>query len=233
MSEQTSIKARVFKILNENPTLTGKSICKLLDLAWPQYKAYIDNLRGQWKTNLKNEQGSMCSSVHCWRGFTYVPGDVAPVETKGWERSRARNKFWFFKNRLGRLVWFETGRVNIHVRKPANLGKASQLFADGFFKTELITDVKILEACLRAMKFKSAHFVFDTPQRLPYMNITLFKDGNGIQIKMGDKSDPCSLEVIASYMNWAERWELAIEKILGLTKDLNKEPGKLPNFYSR
>ena len=45
----------------------------------------------------------------------------------------------------------------MYVRRPANLGRAYQLVCDGFSFTGLITDVKVLEQVLQALRFKGAH----------------------------------------------------------------------------
>lgn len=109
----------------------------------------------------------------------------------------------------------------MYVRKPAHLGKAAQLFADGFFNTGLQTSIDVFEQVRKSLKFKLAHFVFPSPdgQRLPKMDIKLFYESNGIEIKIGDRSHPNSVEVIAGYMNWAERQEHLLE---GLVKGLSE-----------
>ena len=64
----------------------------------------------------------------------------------GWVLSKARNRFLVWKGRLGRVVWFESGTVTLHVKRPGNLGKAKQLFCDAFVNTGLLTDVKVVES---------------------------------------------------------------------------------------
>lgn len=218
--DSENLSSQVRKLLDQNPLLTGKPICKLLDLDYKQHGKSVNNIKTLWKYHHKNEQGSNCSNpdVHAWRGFCHVP--VGLVDRKaalehGWSESRSRNRFLLWKDaRLGRMQWFETNRVNLYVRKPANLGKASQLFCLGFYANGLISDIKILEPILRTLHFKSAHFAFKTNERLPRINIPLFQESNGIFIKLGDRSHPHSVEVIASYMDWAERWERLAEKQL-------------------
>jgi len=181
-----SIKDSVSKLLDENPLLTAKPLCKLLNLPWPQYQSYTNNLRSRWLSSPRNERGSKCS-IHGWRGWCYLAPNISggirshAVEV-GWVETRARNRWLLWKDRLGRLQWFETGRVNLYVRKPANLGKAYQLVCDGFSFTSLITDMKVLESVLKSVRFKGAHFVFDTKERLPYLVIDLFGKSNGVVI---------------------------------------------------
>jgi hypothetical protein len=114
------------------------------------------------------------------------------------------------------LQWFETGRVNLYVRKPANLGKAYQLVCNGFSFTGLITDVKMLEAILAGVKFKGAHYVFETEHQLPRLTIDLFAKSNGLVIKVGDASHPNAVEIVSCYPDWAERNERMFEEIRGL-----------------
>jgi len=216
-SLEGSIKAAVFKLLDKNPLLTAQPVCQLLGLSFKDYRNYVTKLRSQWRTLPKNERGSKCS-VHGWRGWCYLPNGVAvgirsqAVEV-GWVETRARNRWLLWKDRLGRLQWFETGRVNLHVRKPANLGKAYQLICNGFSFTGLVTDIKVLEQILSSVRFKGAHYVFPTEQRLPRLTIDLFAKSNGIIIKVGDRSHPHAVEVIACYPDWAERNERVLEQL--------------------
>jgi hypothetical protein len=223
-SASHSIRQEVFAILNKNPLLTAKPLCKLLGLNYGTHGHYVKNLRLQWKSNYENERGSKCS-LHGWRGWCYLPNGVAAgirshaVEV-GWVKTRARNRWLLWKDRLGRLQWFETGRVNLYVRKPANLGKAYQLICNGFSFTGLITDIKVLEQILGSVRFKGAHYVFATEQRLPRLTIDLFAKSNGVIIKVGDRSHPHAVEVIACYPDWAERNEHLFEQLNDTLKRL-------------
>jgi hypothetical protein len=120
---------------------------------------------------------------------------------------------------LGRLQWFETGRVNLYVRRPANLGRAYQLVCNGFSFTGLITDVKVLEGVLAGVRFKGAHRVFETEHRLPRLVTDLFAKSNGLIIRVGDASHPKAVEVAACYPDWAERNERMFEEIRGLLRN--------------
>jgi hypothetical protein len=167
-SDSESLRQRVFALLDRNPLLTAKPLCSLLNLPYRKYWRYIGNLRTEWKHHYRSERGSKCS-VHAWRGWCYVPVglDRARALEVGWVQTEARNRWLLWRDRLGRLQWFETGRVNLYVRRPANLGKAYQLVCNGFSFTGLVTDVKVLECVLSGVRFKGAHYVFDTGQRLP------------------------------------------------------------------
>jgi hypothetical protein len=146
--------------------------------------------------------------------------DKARAVKGGWRISRARNRWLLWKDRLGRLQWFETGRVNVYLRKPANLGKAYQLVCNGFSFTGLITDVKVLERVLSSVRFKGAHYVWHTGQRLPRLTIDLFGKSNGVVIKVGDLSDPDGVEVHVTYPDWAERNEQLHEQLVSVVKKL-------------
>lgn len=223
-----SIRQSVFNFLDKNPLLTAKPLCKLLDLPYSQYQNYMNRLRYEWKSNYKNERGSKCS-IHGWRGWCYLPNSVAAgIRSQavgvGWVETRARNRWLLWKDRLGRLQWFETGRVNLYVRKPANLGKAYQLICNGFSFTGLVTDIKVLEQILGSVRFKGAHYVFATEQRLPRLTIDLFAKSNGIIIKVGDRSHPHAVEVVACYPDWGERCEAAVQRFIQVLENLLSGP---------
>ena len=225
-----SIRQSVFDFLDKNPLLTAKPLCKLLDLPYSQYRDYMNRLRYDWKSNHKNERGSKCS-IHGWRGWCYLPSSVVRTRAVevGWVETRARNRWLLWKDRLGRLQWFETGRVNLYVRKPASLGKAYQLVCNGFSFTGLVTDIKVLEQVLSTLRFKGAHYVFATEQRLPRLTIDLFAKSNGVIIKVGDRSHPHAVEVVACYPDWAERNERLFERLNEALKML-LEPAKPKRF---
>jgi hypothetical protein len=93
----------------------------------------------------------------------------------------------------------------------------------------LISDVKVLERVLASVRFKGAHYVFATEERLPRLTIDLFAKSNGVIIKVGDVSHPNSIEVIAYYPDWAERNERLFEQ-LNITLKQLLEPAKPKRF---
>ena len=220
-----TIKKSVFKQLDKNPLLTAKPLCKLVGLPWPEYRNYVNKLRSTWLGLPKNERGSKCL-IHGWRGWCYLPSSVERVTAVevGWVETRARNRMLVWRDRLGRLEWFETNRVNLWVRKPANLGKAYQLVCNAFSFTGLITDIKILEKVLASVRFKGAHYVFPTEQRLPRLTIDLFAKSNGVIIKVGDRSHPHAVEVVACYPDWGERCEAAVQRFIQVLENLLNGP---------
>ena len=222
--ESESLRSQIADLLNKNPLLTPKPLCKLLGLDYQVHGKYVANARSFWKYHHRNEHGSKCS-LHGWRGWCYLEPNISGgIRTHavdvGWLASRARNRWLLWKDRLGRLQWFETGRVNLYVRKPANLGRAYQLICNGFSFTGLITDMKVLEQVLVSVRFKGAHYVFPVGQRLPRLTVDLFQKSNGVVIKVGDATHPDSLEVIATYPDWAERNERMFEQLNDTLKRL-------------
>jgi len=91
----------------------------------------------------------------------------------------------------------------------------------------LITDFKVLEAVLASVRVKGAHYVSPTGQRLPRLTIDLFAKSNGVIIKVGDRSHPHAVEVIACYPDWAERNERLLEQLNDTLKRLF--PSAAPN----
>lgn len=85
-----------------------------------------------------------------------------------------------------------------------------------------------MEQVLASVRFKGAHYVFNTEQRLPRLVIDLFAKSNGIVVKVGDVSHPSAVEVIAQYPDWAERNESFLEEIKCLLRN-----GICKNEYSQ
>jgi len=228
-----SLRERVFQALDKNPLLTPSTLRSVLKLDDKTSLQLLANYKTQWRHNYRNERGLKCSS-HAWRGWCYLPrGAETGIRTRalevGWKLSKARNRWLLWKDRLGRLQWFETGRVNLYVRKPANLGRAYQLICNAFSFSGLITDIKVLEEILKGIRFKGAHYVFPVGERLPKLTIDLFQKSNGIVIKVGDDTHPDSLEVLATYPDWAEKNERLFEQINETLRNLlGAGPRNLP-----
>lgn len=208
-----NIKRDVWKLLDEDPLLTASKLAKLLGLPYKQYRNYLTKLRSDWKYYHESERGSKCSNFHCYkakvrfdrvlsddlRGKLDFRGGAGCFVGYGWRLSNARNRFLVSQKKLGRVVWFETGSVRLFVKKPGNLGRAKQLFCDAFINTGLLTDVAVFNPVLERISPKSCHFPYETPQRLPYVVITDFAQSHGVTIKVGDRSHPNAIEVIAEF----------------------------------
>jgi len=221
LSELTSIKAKAFKLLKKNPLLKAKSLCKLLDLPYSKYKSYMDNIRHEWKSSLQFGLGSKPDSFHHARAWVYVDRlnlNRQDALERGWIQSRNRNRALIWKDPLGRIEWFETGRCNIYVKAPPLKGRLWQLFCNAFSFTGLIDSMQILEKMLKAIRTKGATAVWETGSRLPYISIDLFRLSNGIKIKMGDLSHPSGIEVEFAYPDWAEKNERLLGEIFRLMK---------------
>jgi hypothetical protein len=210
--EGNSIKRSIWAKLTENPLLSPKELAKLLDLPYKQYRNYITKERSNWKYYHESERGSKCSGFHCYKAKVRLDRGLSDdLKAKlsfgvpnafvgyGWRLSRARNKFLIWKGRFGRVVWYTTGLVLLEVKKPGNLGKAKQLFCDAFCNSGLLTDFKVLNPVLERLGPKSCHFPYETPMRLPYVQINDFAESHGIIIKVGDRSHPNAIEVIAEF----------------------------------
>lgn len=222
-----SIRQNVFDLLTKNPLLKPKELCKLLDLDYKYYNDYIKHMRSEWKRDYQKQHGLKRLRFHNWHGYVYVPKTVdrASAVDVGWVRTRARNRYFLWKDKNGRLEWFETGRVKVWVRKPATVGKALQLLANGFFRTALIFDIRVFNGFVKELKFKGASATLDVGQRLPYERIEFLKESNGVIITLGDRSHPTSIEIDFHLPRWGERIEQAVEgfvKVMEKTTELKK-----------
>lgn len=238
-----SLRKQVFKLLDENPLLSPKMLAKQLEMTPKEYKFHrqtLTNYRSQWKYTHENERRSRCSDFHCYKAVVVLKGVEQPARevavAGSWVLSKARNKFLIWRGKLGRVVWFTTGRVLLFVRKPGNLGKAKQLFCDAFASTGLITDLKVVcEICDR-IRPKSCHFPYETSQRLPKFEIRDFVDSHGILIKVGDRSHPNAVEVVAEFTSYIEKLSDFMDGFQQFFESLNKPNGSvkpLGDDYSR
>jgi hypothetical protein len=244
-SNVTNLRQQVFKLLDQNPLLTAKSLAKQLDLSKEQtkyYQGYLRKLKYDWKHDHKKQLGSIRSVPDDLHRAFFVGKLNLSIDrldgVGGWSRTRSKNHFRLFRNQLGRIRFFGTGTVELYVRKPANLGKAMQLFCDGFTKNRVVTDILVIEAFQKSLRIRGFHAVFNTDERLPYLKIPLFKGSNGIEVILGDRTHPNSAELIVNYMDQVEQARNLIEelsKAFGLMNS-NKENlgiGSIKNDYSR
>jgi len=208
----------------------------------------VSKTKWEWKYYYKNERGSKCSNFHCFKAKGKLEVELSQAlrivvqadwDKKGlgfgWMPSKAKNRFWIWKGKFGRAVWFETGLVGLNVRRPGNLGKAKQLFCDAFVNSGLITDFKVINPVLELIRPKSGHFPYSSGERLPYMVIRDFEQSHGIVIKVGDRTHPDSVEVIASF---SDTMDNALDKLEKLEKveiknseALQKVTGILSNLF--
>jgi len=211
-----TLKDRVWKLLDKHPTLRAKKICQLLHLNYNDKKKSVTNIRSDWFHSPRFERGSKPSSSHRYHGWVYVPKCLNRREDPkvtdravecGWIQTMSKNRYLLWKDPLGHMKWYETGRVNINLRKPANnKGKALQLVANGFYGNGMIFDIRHFEAMAKTYGFKGQHYVYDTKQELPYMIIKDFQDV-GFVIKIGDLTHKCAVEIIYEFPDHAERSE--------------------------
>ncbi len=228
--DSDSARQAVFRLLDENPLLTPKQMCFLLKYDYHLIGHYVRSLKYEWKRHHENERGSNGSfpdEVHRVYYTCHVPGGLGrDVLGLGWIPSRSRNRALIWKDGIGRMRWFENGNVELYVRKPANRGKAAQLFCNGFTMTEILS-LKQLEECLATLRVRGSHAVFETPKRLPYKKITLFKGTHGVTVITGDRSHPNAIEVIWEYQEQLRK----LDDLLNVER--NGEPKRLEEDYSR
>jgi hypothetical protein len=244
-SNVTNIRHQVFALLDKNPLLTAKSMVKLLEMSPEQakyYQGYLRKLKYDWKCDHPKQRGSIRSVPDDVHNAFFVGKLNLAIEKlssgSGWVQTKSRNKFLLFRNKLGRIRYFRTGTVELYVRKPANLGKAMQLFCDGFTKNRLVTDILVIEDFQKSLRIRGFHAVFNTDERLPYLKIPLFKGSNGIEVLLGDRTHPNSVELVVNYLDQVEQTKLLIEelgKAFGLMNGSKGNIGVNPinNDYSR
>jgi len=213
-----SLKDRAYAFLNLHHNLKPKILCQLLQVPYQQYKGYVRQLRCKWKRDFKNGLPSKSpSSQHNCRAYCYVPGSVdrgVALEV-GWVLSRNRNRVLTLKDPLyGRIEWWETRRVVVHINKPQTLGRVKQFLSNAFFKTGLIWDDRVFNPWIESVQWFSAHDVYETGERVRYRVVDAYKDSLGFVFKAGDLSHPSSYEFEWCKPQWMERFELLSRQAL-------------------
>jgi len=74
----------------------------------------------------------------------------------------------------------------------------------------------LFDAFRDSVRFRGAHAVVDTGEKLPYVKIDLLKDQLGVVAKMGDLSHPTGLEIEFHMPKWAEEAIEVAELLLKL-----------------
>jgi hypothetical protein len=244
-SNAGNTRKQVFALLDKDPLLTAQKIAVIMGLSVSEYnrlKGYIRKLKCDWKRHHENERGLIRScpdDVHNAFFVGKLNLDIGKLNfSSGWLKTKSRNKFWLWKDGLGRIRVFETGTVELYVRKPASLGKAMQLFCNAFTWTKIVTDLAVIDEFQKGLRIRGFHAVFNTPQRLPYMKVRLFKGTNGIELLLGDRTHPNGVELVVNYIDQVEQAKSLVEnlsKAFGLS-DLssgNIGVSKLKDDYSR
>jgi hypothetical protein len=116
------------------------------------------------------------------RAFCYVPksldrkqfgNQVVPQAlAAGWIQSRNKNRELIWKDRqLGRIEWWETGKILETIKKPHTLLRAKKLLGRAFFDADLIRDTRIAAAFLDSVRWHGSHDVYEYAERLPYISL--------------------------------------------------------------
>lgn len=226
LSQDQTVKQRVWKLLEKNHDLKPLEICILLGL--PKEKAdSVGHRKTEWKHDFRNRHSLKCLKFHKARGWIYAfKGlDREAAVKVGWLQSRAKNRMllWNKDLLLGRLQWFgTTGRINLWIRKPATKGKALQLLAKAFLWTGLITSQTVFDVWISTLRFKGSHLTYDLGEKLPYAVIDFLQESNGVIVKTGDITHPTCIEVEFCYPDWAEKNELLFQQALKILETNSK-----------
>lgn len=244
--EQKTMKAAINILLDADPYLKPLQICKLMDWDYDAYGKTVAQRKYEWKLSLIYGLGSKSpkfapDSQHHVRAFGYVPkclDRIFPGVTKraldsGWKLSKNPNRMLYFneyQNTYGRVEWFETGRVNVHVRAPQHMGRVKKLVSLAFYENDMIFDTRIFLEFVDSFDWAGAHDEFRTSKRLPKTVIRAYEK-LGFIIKTGDKSHPYSVEVEWAHPLWAEKIEFFLEQLNKMMNPPKKKPGDQERMY--
>ncbi len=228
--ETGPLSLKVYESLGKCPSLLPKDICTMLSLDYDTYGHRVRTLRYRFfhKVSRKFGAGSNGSyfpdSQHNVAKSAYVPKSLnrklfpevtsAAIEA-GWEPSKNTNRALIWKRDvrcLGRIEWWESGKVRAHLNPPQTYAKFERLLCNSFFESGLIANSDIFRLFAQSFRNAGATLVYDYPIRLPYRVIRTFEKSYGVVIKTGDDSHPNGLEIDWAIPEWAEK----LEQFLGV-----------------
>jgi hypothetical protein len=220
------MKYQLFAWLRDNPSIRKRGYLKRaaveLKIPYKEKKELLWRYASEFKTDIRslpqNGRGSnsrVCSkpdSQHAVFAEVGVPdclsrekyyAEVTNLAVDvGWRLSKNSNHNLIWDKEqysVGRVQWWVTGRVRVHLVNPHKVDEpmalVKQLLYGAFIASGLIADLKISEGFLRDVIWYDNHDVYDYDRSLPYKKITTYKELGINAIITGDISHRHSLEV--------------------------------------
>ena len=236
---EATLKYRLFRWMREHPKERKHGFLRkasiYLGIDYQKNKGTLWTYSSQFKTDMRSltdygqrSRELVCSlpdSQHGVFAEVGVPGcldrkrfeDVTKdALVAGWKLSRNKNKILVWDKEqfsVGRIQWWMTGRVRVHVVRPQTLGRAKQLLYRAFISSGLIADLMISEQFLSEVRWFSAHDVYLYDKVLPYKKITAYKEFGVDEIVTGDFSHRRALEVHVVKPDIVTKFELLVDMV--------------------
>jgi hypothetical protein len=241
--QNNPLKYRLFQWLRDNPTQRKRGFLRkaavALHIDYAKNKKILWNYSSLFKTDIRaspeferHSKSGVCSkpdSQHavfagalvpdCLDRHKYSEVEQLAIEA-GWRLSKNRNRILIWDQpfgkeqiRIGRIQWWTTSLVRIHVLKPQNLGRAKQLVYNAFVTTGLINNLVISEEFLDSINWHDNHDVYTTDHNLPYKKITTYAELGIKAIKMGDYSHRNCVEVEVVKPDIVGKYEQLMDKL--------------------
>jgi len=221
-----TLKERVFLKLNQFPNIKTRELCRLLDLDYHQSRETIWSYRSEWRKTKSIMSRALKAQTHRARAacFALKSFDRKLALRVGWIQSKNRNRalIWKVNPSYGRIIWYQNGKIIIHIKKPQIVARVKRLLCFAFFNTGLLYDPRLLNPFLEPVHWHGASDVFETGKKLPYLKINKYKASHGLEILVGDTSHPTSVEVNWVHPDWLERLELIQKHNIQTIEDLSR-----------
>jgi hypothetical protein len=230
-STQEDLKTRVFHWLRDHQKTKKhekiKKLCYDLGLDYKKNRQTLWQYSSQWITESRFGQGPKSPSLHKVAVYSSVPRCLDrvcfPVVEEqavlaGWVRSKNRNHELIWENDrvLGRVRWWASGRVVVHIEKPQTIDRRNKLLAVAFGQSGLILSRDILLGFIQSFDLLEQHSVHKTPngEKLPYMVISDYVKLLGVRIKLGDLSHRDAVEIELVKPKWIEKQQLTLDHMV-------------------
>jgi hypothetical protein len=116
----------------------------------------------------------------------------------GWALNK-RNKLLHFKDEDGSILWHNTNRVELFLKRESNSAIVKRLFCKAF--DSFIPDWKEIDSILNEGEFTGRHHTFKIGDILPSFSIPYFARSHGLTI-YSDGSHPDAIEVNETKPFW-------------------------------
>lgn len=214
ISDNLSIRKRVFEILRKNPYYKPKYICKLLGLRYEEHGHYVSTLKSYFHSYYKiGSPQKPHRRVFVWENvprkllldfIEEKTGDRTFYQGLGWRlpKSTQRNRFLIYRGSHGTVHWYPSGKVILYLRGSLMLARVKELFSKAFSFLPGDMLLRYLDAPIRE---ESRHMVFDVGGPMPRFEIRHYEKSHGLVI-FTDGSHPQSLEVAETNPFWLQEF---------------------------
>lgn len=199
-----NLKALVFDLWNAFPNIGLKETAEFYDFSYESKKKLLWKYHSEWRVKegfgkapkiVKNQPRGIHGAE--WQASVPKGLDMEVAQQHNWVKSKNRNGMLFFPKcggGIGTIFWHKNGHIRLFLHEGYTTESyAKQLFCNGY--RDIINDIKVLVGCSDTVHHVGGSLTVNTRTRLPYVKVDNFRKSHGIEITLGDRSHPDSVEI--------------------------------------